>query len=240
MVNSTKIHQISKTMKNTNLLLFVISLLFISAINQANSKPLHPKHKAAHSATVAKASAPKKTDSWQPDPTLATNLADETQVGSYFIRLPFGYSEIPQPPGIAAQMPNGFDNHEYGLTRRSDGTSATIALSIATPPPGMTGSISLGEVLDGTLTAKKQQWQNFTESPAQDGEINGLSFKRAYYKGIVSGRAGTRMAHGLVYVAVDGTKILSYQAEDVEPYNEDTLSVAQASILTFHRQETKQ
>lgn len=136
-------------------------------------------------------------------------------------------------------MPNGFDGHEYGLTRRSDGTSATIGFSIATPPQGMTGAIPLNEVLEETLDAKKQQWPNFTESAAQDGKINGMSFKRAYYKGIISGRAGTRMAHGLVYVAVDGTKIISYQAEDVEPYNDDTLPIAQASILTFHRQETK-
>ena len=95
---------------------------------------------------------------------------------------------------------------------------------------------TLSDALEGALEQKKHQWQNFTESPAQDGHINGIVFKRMYFKGIVSGQAGTRMAHGFAYVAIDGKSILNFQAEDVEPYSDDTIPIAQASVLTLHKQ----
>ena len=180
-------------------------------------------------------------DSWKRDPSLIKNLASETQIKrtaqttGYAFRLPEGYSEAAPPPEIVAQRQNGFDNHVYGLTRRSDGTAATLALSVATPPPGMVGTLTLTDALEGTLAQKKHQWRFFTECAAQSGLIDGLSFKRVYFKGLVSGAAGSRMAHGFAYVAIDGSNIVSFQAEDAEPYNEQSLPLTQAAVLTFRR-----
>ena len=224
-------------MKNTNTYLLLTALVLLSAVsaNSSTHKPAHPKHKAASSPASHKSSAPAVVDTWKPDPKLLDDLTDETKVSSYTFRLPEGYSEVPQPPEMAAQRQNGFDSHVYSMSRRSDGTAATLGFVVATPPSGMAGNLTLNDALEGTLEQKKHQWQGFTESPVQDGQINGTTFKRVYFKGTVSGAAGTHTAHGFAYVALDGKSILSFQAEDIEPYNDETISTAQAAVLTFHK-----
>lgn len=228
-------------MKNANISISLTVVLVLSAgsANSSSHKPVRSKHKLVPSSTTRKPSASTEVDTWKPDPKLLNNLTGETQVSSYALRLPEGYSEVPQSPEMAARRQNGFDNHVYGMSRRSDGTAATLGFVIATPPSSMAGTLTLDDALDGTLQQKKHQWQDFTQSPVQDGYINGLAFKRVYFKGMVSGAAGTRMAHGFAYVAINGNSILSFQAEDVEPYNDETIPVAQAAVLTFHKQATR-
>jgi hypothetical protein len=222
-------------MKRIKVYMAVAGLLVLPAASATSSSHKHtpPKHKAAHTSLSQKPTV--SADSWKPDPALIGSLAKEIQVGGYSFRLPEGYSEVEPSPDVIALRQRGFNSHVYGGRRRSDGTAATFGLTVATPPPGMTGTLSLDDALDGTLAQKKHQWQNFTESATQDGQIDGLTFKRVYFKGLVSGAAGTRMAHGLAYVTTDGKNIISFQAEDAEPYNDETIPIAQAAVLTFHR-----
>ena len=224
-------------MKNTNTSLLLTGLLILASVsaNAFAHKPVHPKGKPVSGSAAHKLSASPVVDTWKPDPKLSDSLTDATQVSSYALRLPEGYSEVPQPPEMAVQRQNGFDSHVYGMRRRSDGTAATLAFVIVTPPPGMAGTLTLNDALEGGLEQKKHQWQDFTESSVQDGRVNGMAFKRVYFKGTVSGAAGTRMAHGFAYATIDGSHILNFQAEDVEPYNDDTLPIAQAAVLTFHK-----
>ena len=224
-------------MKNTKIYLAMTSLLMLLdiAANSSAYKPVHPKHKVASSLATHKSFAATAVDTWKPGPKLLSGLAEETSVGRYFLRLPEGYTELLRPSTMNSPSLAGFDSHVYGMNRRSDGTASTIALIIATPPPGMKGKLTLDDALRGTLEQKKSRWQNFTQSPAQNGSVSGIAFMRVYFKGLVSGAAGTRMAHGFAYVAIDGDSIINLQAEDVEPYNDETIPAAQASVLTLHK-----
>ena len=221
-------------MKNTNTYLLLTGLLISLTVptNSAPNKLAHPKHKTVPS---RKSSVSPTVDTWKPDPKLLNNLAEDTTAGRFNLRLPEGYTELPRPSAMNAPNLVNFDTHFYSSSRRSDGTAPTIALIIATAPSDKVQTLTLDDAMKGTLEQKKSQWQNFTQSPAQDGNIGGIAFKRVYFKGLVSGAAGTRMAHGFAYVAIDGNSILNFQAEDVEPYNDETISVAQASILTIHK-----
>lgn len=228
-------------MKSIKIYIATMGLLVLptTSVNSSSHKPAPSKHKPAHSSVTQKHPASETADSWKPEAALMSNLAQEIQVSGYAFRLPDGYSEVAQPPEIVAQRQRGFNSHLYGSGRRSDGTASALGFTIATPPPGITGTISLDDALEGTLARKKHQWQNFIESPIQDGQINALAFKRVYFKGMVSGAAGTRMAHGFAYVAIDGKNIISFQAEDAEPYNDQSIPIAQAAVLTLHRLATQ-
>lgn len=204
--------------------------------NSLAHKPMHPKRKITPFPTSHKSSAFPVVDTWKPDPKLVNDLAEETTAGNYNLRLPEGYTELPRPPAMNSPSLAGFDSHFYSINRRSDGTAATIAFIVATPPTGTREKLTLDDALKGTLQEKESHWQDFTKSSVQDGRINGIAFERVYFKGIVSGKAGTRPAHGFVYVAIDGNSILNFQAEDVEPYNDETIVDAQASVLTLRKQ----
>ena len=176
-----------------------------------------------------------------PNVKSAALLLDQTptQIGEYTIRLPKGYSEVAPPPEIISQRQHGYNNHLYSGDRRIDGTAASLGLSIATPPPGIMGKLSLDEALEGTLRQKKRQWRNFTEGPKQLSQINGLTFKWVRFGGLVSGNIGTRRAIGLDYVAIDGRNIINIQAEDVEVFNKQSIPLFEMAVSTFHRRASK-
>ena len=211
-------------------------LLAVPIVNTAtgNKKAAHTKTSAA---SGTKPASPPTSGDWHPASNLVSSLGGEVVFGAYAMRVPEGYSEVSPPPEIVAQQQShGFDSHVYFTDKRSNGTRAGLYTTVATPPPGMAGALPLDEALQGAMAQKKHQWHDFVESKPEQGQMSGLTFERAYFKGIYSGPTSTRLAHGFAYVTEDVGKIISIVAEDSEPYSGQTLPVAEAATLTFHKQ----
>ncbi len=154
---------------------------------------------------------------------------------NYAMRLPNGYRRIPMPNADAA-LANGYDVYVFSRDRLPDGSAPTLAVAVVTPPPSVTQSFPLSEVLENIIEQKRHKMGGFTESRVERGKIGTLTFARVRYKGTLTGPIGTRTVPGIAYAAVDGRKIMQIQAEDVAEHARVSLPLMEASILTFHRQ----
>jgi hypothetical protein len=165
---------------------------------------------------------------WSSDPALLASLEAPIEFEGYVVRPPKGHTRT-DPPGA----PPGARMVAWAGGRRKDGTAAVFLVMVGTPPkseriPPL--EEALQSMLQGTRRIYSKDW---TQEATESGEINGLKFVRARWKGVNVAK-GAKM-HGFTYVAIDGLKVIQISGQELEPHHENGLKIAEAAALSFQR-----
>ena len=119
------------------------------------------------------------------------------------VRPPRGYASI-QPP-----TPPGSKVFSWAGTPRADGTAPIFMVLIATPTREEAKGITLENFVERMLAAVKALRQDWQQTPAERGQVNGLSM------------------HGGTFICI--------RSQDVAPHDEQALKLAEAAALTFRK-----
>lgn len=167
--------------------------------------------------------------SWQPDAALLEQLDSPKDLGGYEMRVPKGYTQLPEPAGA----PAGTRVFGWAGVTRPNGTAPTVIGMLISPPPAQAEKTSMEEFLQKALNGVKRRRENWTQTTAESGQINGLTFLRARWSG--TDPAKNLKMHGFMYVARDGTTFIQLASQDIDPNHEPPLKLAETAILTFKK-----
>lgn len=163
--------------------------------------------------------------SWLPESSMESLLAAPEILEGVSIRPPTGYEGM-IPPGA----PPGVFVKGWRGEARPDNTSPSIQLNIFSPPATVTlpdADTAMRKMLNGI----KRNRNNWTESEVTRGTIQGIEFLRATWSG-ESKQGGVPM-RGVMYVTMQDDKVIQMSSQDVEPFAEETLKLAESSLRTF-------
>lgn len=96
---------------------------------------------------------------------------------------------------------------------------------------------SLAALLSDVMGAIKQRRTDWSETPVEQGKINGLPFVRNSWSGVASsaareGLAGRTM-HGVVYLTIHNNQAVQIMCQDVAPDHAEWLKLGGFAALTF-------
>jgi hypothetical protein len=166
---------------------------------------------------------------WEPDAKLLQKLGPMATVEEFQVRPPKGYSVSPPPPNAPAGM-KGF---AWAGALRDDKTAPQFMIVLQSPPPGEAKNMTLEQYLDKMLEGVKGRRTNWTQTPPERGQSNGLTFVRAYWTGTEPEKHWKM--HGFMYVTKDASKFIHLTSQDVEPNHEQALKLAETAALTFKK-----
>jgi len=211
------------------LALAAAALVAVSAV----AKPAHGK-KAVHKAGTAKKHPPPVSPGvsdaaqWKPDADLLAQLQPEKSFGAFRLRLPVDYTVEEQDMSTPKAHITGY--LAKGPTR-TDGSFPVMIVFVGVAAPGLSTGSAEG-LLNGNQAINGMP--GLVKTDMQDGEANGLQLVRQYFKYLL--RPGSsRLEHGFQYASTDGQTDIIVAALDPEPYNAESLPVAEAAALTLHR-----
>jgi hypothetical protein len=163
---------------------------------------------------------------WEPEAALLKELGTITEVHGYLVRPPKGHRKI-----ISGGGPPGAKVVSWSL-RRADGSSPAFQIMVGSPPPGerLPG---LEEFLEVMLDGVRKRRQDWSQAEQERGTINGLTFLRTRWSATELNKG--RKMHGVMYVAIDGRTFIELHAQDIEPYQEETVKIGEAAALTFKK-----
>lgn len=175
------------------------------------------------------AGAPQLTE-WTADAAMLEKLAPETAdplVTKYRLRPPKGYEITRFEPSTG---PKG-DTCLHCVWHDQAANHAALFLQVfqLPEPPGDTADV-VAVKLSGEL---RKGFRNFAMRTVEQGRINGLDFARIRW----NADGDKAKLHGLLYAAVDGSRVIGLNARDTEVHDEGTLRVAEAAILTWKKAE---
>lgn len=176
---------------------------------------------------------------WQPNPTLISSLGPEVSMQGYGMRLPNGY-EAAYTDLLGNLQPFGLDMYLWYNDRHAPNASG-IALNVVR-------RINIHTPVDTAqyaLEAQKKGMVNFSHTPIEEGQINGLPFARVYWQGTEQGSSSLHVTSGFVYATNDWTKGIIITGHDrvpctgepcqYAPIGQPILPSVEAAILTFHK-----
>jgi hypothetical protein len=164
---------------------------------------------------------------WEPDKALLEQLEPYQDVDGYQVRPPRGYASI-QPP-----TPPGSKVFSWAGMPRADGTAPIFTVLIATPTREEAKGITLENFVERMLAAVKALRQDWQQTPAERGQVNGLSMLRTTWQGTAP--QGNFRMRGFDYFAQDGGTFICIRSQDVAPHGEQALKLAEAAALTFRK-----
>jgi hypothetical protein len=209
-------------------LLLIVGLVGPAA--RAGAPTSHAK-KAAHRPATKKAVSSGTGDApaWRPDAKLLSQLQPERQFAGFSMRVPLGFTveEHDHDPLAAGQITQFLVK---GPTR-ADGTFLAIFVTVGVAAPGFdTGSTDTLLAGNSVINSK----EGLTKSEPQDGQTDGLSMTRQYFKYRFD-PGSSHWIHGFHYATTDGHTDAMVAAIDAEPYNATSLPLAEAAALTLRR-----
>lgn len=172
---------------------------------------------------------------WTPDASKLANLQNESNLsnfGEYTLRPPKGYI-FQQLPPIPSQIQLNISGGAWVGSVRSDGTRAQLMINIIKTPSNQLSKYSPDDRLSKRVNANAMYYQNWKRTETERGKIGDISFVRAYWHGIHK-KTNHRM-HGFCYVANTGREMIYLSSQDVEPHHKNSLSLAEAAVLTFKK-----
>jgi hypothetical protein len=122
---------------------------------------------------------------------------------------------------------------------RADQTGPKLFVQIVSvdesPAPDADGS--LAEPLRKIMDAIKKRHTDWSQTPAEEGRINGLPFIRSSWSGSLTnagraGSSGTKM-HGIVYLTIQENREIRISCQDVAPDHDEGLRLGGFAALTF-------
>ena len=164
---------------------------------------------------------------WVSDPAERERLAPETSVQGYSLRPPLGYTLRAAKDGFA-------HTYTWRGAARADGCTPEIIvviipaiLGIPVTDPQHAIKSYLQEVRHRVKTVN-------AETPVQ-GSVNGRTFWRTDWNGAASASEGAISMQGFVYATRERGAVILLGGHDDALFAPETLTLAQASALTFHR-----
>jgi hypothetical protein len=162
---------------------------------------------------------------------------DAKGVGPFELRPPADYSLKAESDMLVAWE---------GAVRADSPRAQLMAMVQTVDPPDApkTGEDAAEQVLSGVqfrnaTDGAKPQYDHWTVSGFERGEIGGVSFIRARWAGIRNANSpakfrGLKM-HGVIYVTLDGSRTVTFIAQDFEPYYRESSRACQSAILQMRR-----
>jgi hypothetical protein len=170
---------------------------------------------------------------WKPLPAEVGNLAAPASILTYTVRPPAGYTLLQRNLGT-------FRAWAWKGVPHPDGSAPVFVVLVGTmpaslgPAPDPSDRNALAQFFHMNMLTLQRTRQNWFNTAPQYGTVNGHVFARCYWKGVYTNDKGAQLSnHGFDYVAIDGRKIITVRAEDIEPYNTEDLAVAEAAAMTF-------
>ena len=166
---------------------------------------------------------------WQPDAKLLDELGPMATIDEYRVRPPKEYTFNPPPPNSSANLKAFY----WAGKTREDKTAPHLLIRVASPPPAEAKDGTLERHFEEMLEGFKRRRTNWMQTSPERGQINGMTFMRAYWSGIDADKQWKM--HGFIYASKDGSVFILLSSQDVEPNHEQALKVAEASVLTFRK-----
>ncbi len=149
---------------------------------------------------------------WKPMPKMLRYLVRPTRVWKYTMQPPTGYT--PRQTQQARLLAYNW----HGQAAKT-GITPYVSLALAPTPMRNGKPYTAEQLIAGALIALKRGHDAWTQTPAEQGQINGVAFVRAYWTG--TERQLKRKLRGVAYMAVDGPTIISLQSQDIAPDKPD-------------------
>jgi hypothetical protein len=212
-------------MRYTFGLLALAALVSLAGCRKATTSPGSPAASGTRSASTGQDRPPAV---WSPDAALLEQLGPIADVDGYQVRPPQDYAFSPPPA-----TPPGVKGFGWKGTPREDRTAPQLIVGLTSRPPGE-ADVALEQYLEEMLGGVQRRRTDWTQTPAERGQVNGLTFVRARWSGTDPERQ--QKMHGFMYVAKDGSTVIHISSQDVEPHHPDALRLAEAAALTFKKQ----
>ncbi|HEY5885458.1 MAG TPA: hypothetical protein VIT88_12265 [Pyrinomonadaceae bacterium] len=168
---------------------------------------------------------------WNAAEPLLSQLEADCAIDNFAIRPPKGYSPQTRPG------PHGSIATAWAGPPRSDGTRPQVMVLTVRLTPEERQKYRLEQALDELVSSLRARRKDWTMSATEKGLINGLVFVRTRWQG-EDLTSGLKM-HGFVYVAFVDDMLVQLSSQDVEPHHEAALKLAESSVLTFKKSDSK-
>lgn len=162
---------------------------------------------------------------WKVNEASLNQLETASSVDEFSIRPPKGYS-LQKRTG-----PHGSKMAAWAGPPRVDGTRPQVMVMTAMLPPDELKKYNLDQALDELVSSLSYGRKEWTRTATEKGLVNGLIFGRTRWSGLDL-HTGWKM-HGFVYVAIVGKTVIQLSSQDLEPHHEESLKLAELSLLTF-------
>lgn len=174
---------------------------------------------------------------WNPNSQLLEQLDSEVPIlGLYAVRPPQGYSLVMKDVPTSATI---LHSYVWRCSPRPDGSFGGFTVIVAHLPAlrGLSAQqrrIQLNNLTNVYLLAIRKFFRSWTRTLNQRGIINGIVFERSFQKGPAAANPNLTV-HGFGYDALIGTDVIIMGSLDREPYSQDSLDLAEAAAMTFHK-----
>lgn len=167
-------------------------------------------------------------------PDWSLSQADSSSLGSPYKTSSF---EIHRPANFRFIKYLPEENSFYWIGPvRADETYPQFFVTI-TELSGPGANASLAESLSEIMVAVKKRRTDWSETPAEQGKINGQPFIRSSWSGVASSVArkglSGRAMHGTVYLTVHRNKAVQIMCQDVAPDHGECLRLGGLAASTF-------
>ena len=170
---------------------------------------------------------PASSAAWVPDPALLSRLGPEVQMDGFSIRPPQGCT-FTQTAAEDAQ--NTLVRYKW-RQERQDGSSMVFSVHVGRAKPGSELEPDAEAALQGLVDHNGADYQDYAHSNIETGEIGGVPFARAYWKGVSP--PDSPQQHGLFYLTSSKQVNVTIHGTDSEPSDKRTLPLCEAAALTF-------
>lgn len=172
--------------------------------------------------------APRQNDkdpNWTPDKNLSDRLGDFVDVEGFQLRVPKQFLPIKQP-GTGGSNAIAWTGEE-----RSDGTRPYVMVTTVKLNSEQQSKLSLEQALDTFLNGIEKRRKNWSQTSAERGKVNGMTFVRAQWSGTEI--TTDKKMRGFSYVTIADGWLVQISSQDVEPHDREVLELAEAAALTF-------
>lgn len=167
-----------------------------------------------------------ESKTWSPDPAFLEKLAPAQDVAGYRVRPPQGYV-------LEKRQQGGTQGFIWQGQPRTDQSTPKLWVMVGKLAPGEE-KLSLEQTAAVIVGSAKQKLEGTSESPAERGQINSLTFLRLTFQGTEKGPLPFK-GHAIVYHAHDGQQYIHMMAMDSEPHQVETLPLLEAAARTLQR-----
>lgn len=172
------------------------------------------------------------TSDWQPNAGQVAKLGDEFTDDQIRMRLPKGFTPLPQNPPNGGEAAKKAGLTIYGWTATSQLPSTTSVMVMMFPPPATTDE-TLDDFVTGLNESVTRQMQNVTMGKSQAGKFHGVDARRGSFKGTIPNVGEVRSVF-LVFIDTQGTVAITATLP-ADQKGEPTAAMLAASLLTFAR-----
>ena len=164
-------------------------------------------------------------DQWISSDEFDEDLGEYSVISEYRIRIPKNYKRVE-----LQQAPKGIEVAVWSGPQREDGTASVIQLTVIEMPDNERIT-KLDDLMVAALKDVQSRRSNWTQSDFRLGKIAGIGFLRADWEGMAAN--SDRKLRGIVLTGLHDNRAIVLRTQEVEPHDEQGLSLSLNSLFTF-------